>query len=132
MMFGTRTVWRQGVQVALSDPARTLADLLDDPSLGGGMRHVAQITRAYFASEMRDDSALLGYLARMGHRTVYKRLGYLAEALSLDVPEVVAACLVGKSSGLTTLDPAVKSRGRLLKRWNLWVNVHLGPGEREP
>jgi predicted transcriptional regulator of viral defense system len=40
--FGTQTVWRRRQRVMVSDPSRTVADILDDPGLGGGIRHVAR------------------------------------------------------------------------------------------
>ena len=47
-MFGLVDVWRAQNQVKVSNPARTIVDLLDDPALGGGMRHVAEVMRNYF------------------------------------------------------------------------------------
>jgi hypothetical protein len=35
-LFETRRVWRDRVPVSVSDPPRTLVDVLDDPRLGGG------------------------------------------------------------------------------------------------
>ncbi len=60
-LFGTRTVWRGRVQVAVSDPARTIVDVLDDPALVGGMRHGAEVVNAYFTEGHRDDVRLLEY-----------------------------------------------------------------------
>ncbi|MBI2403374.1 MAG: hypothetical protein HYV20_11710 [Gemmatimonadetes bacterium] len=45
-LFGTRVVSRGRVRVQGSDPPRTLFDLLDDPELGGGIRHVADVLAA--------------------------------------------------------------------------------------
>src|SRR5208337_3006610 len=39
-MFGLAVVWRGEVKVEASSPSRTIVDLLDDPRLGGGMRHI--------------------------------------------------------------------------------------------
>ncbi len=123
--FGTRAVWRRDTKVMVSDPTRTIVDLLDDPSLGGGIRHVAEIVQAYFSSDMRDDDLLQGYIARMGNRTIYKRLGFLIEILGLEIPALVAVCQQLMSSGDTVIDPTMKKKGRLLKRWNLWINARI-------
>src|SRR5271166_1772686 len=40
-LFGTRGVWRGQVKVDVSDPARTIVDMLDDPAIGGGIRHAS-------------------------------------------------------------------------------------------
>lgn len=128
--FGLASVWRGDVRVLVSDPARTLVDVLDEPALGGGMRHVAEIVAAWFERADRDDEQLLEYIARLGNRSVYKRLGYLVEALGLDVPNIVSACCVRRSTGLSRLDPDVGAPGRIDKRWNLRVNVRIARRER--
>lgn len=132
-LFGTRSVWLNATRVLLSDPARTLVDILDDPSVGGGIRHVGDVLTEYFESQHRNDDLLLDYIERLGNRTVYKRLGYLAEVLALDAPLVVETCRTNISAGYSLLDPTAKSQGRLRRRWNLRLNVKLDapnhPGE---
>jgi len=128
MLFGTRIVWRDRVQVPVSDPSRTIVDVLDAPQLGAGIRHVADVLNNYFAGEHRDDRLLLDYAARVNNGTVYKRLGYLVESLGIDVPHVVETCRTSLSAGLTFLDPSVRRPGRISKRWNLRVNVAIRRG----
>jgi predicted transcriptional regulator of viral defense system len=118
-------VWRGQLRVAVSDPSRTIVDLLDEPALGGGIRHVAEMVEQYFAGELRADEQLLDYAQRLGNRTVFKRLGYLLESLGVDAPELVAACLNRQSSGITDLDPAVPATGHISTRWNLRLNVTI-------
>lgn len=129
-LFGTRPVWRGKVRVQVSDPSRTLVDILDDPSIGGGIRQVAGVVNSYLTGSMRDEQALLSYAERIGNKTVYKRLGYVVEALSLDAPQLAETCRSRISSGYTLLDPGVDVKGRLSKRWNLWANVVLRRAER--
>src|SRR3974390_888658 len=38
--WGLRSEWRHERRVLVADPARTVAELLDVPALGGGVRHV--------------------------------------------------------------------------------------------
>jgi len=122
-LFGTRPVWRREIRVLVSDPSRTIIDLLDDPSFGGGIQHVADVLRAYFAGETRDDKLLIEYAERFGNRTVFKRLGYLVEHLSLNASDLVANCQRFQSTNIATLDPSVRLTGRIIQRWNLRVNV---------
>jgi len=122
--FGTRTVWRNGQRVLVSDPSRTIADILDDPAIGGGIRHVAAVVAEYFDGEHRDPTTLMKYLHRQGNRTAYKRLGYLLE-ISGKEPDLVSRCHDAISKGLSALDPSVKRKGRISSRWNLRVNVRL-------
>jgi predicted transcriptional regulator of viral defense system len=44
----------------------------------------------------------------------------------VDAPELVAACRDRRSAGVIALDPAVKARGRIVRRWGLRDNVGLG------
>lgn len=41
-LFGLKTFWRGSAKVSVSDPARTLLDLLAMPGSGGGIDHVAE------------------------------------------------------------------------------------------
>ena len=122
-IFGTSVVWRGQTRVHLSDPTRTIVDILDDPGIGGGMRHIAEILNTYLTSDRRDDSRLLEYANRLGNRAVFKRLGYLLQTLGVVAPNIVDACAREKSSGIVLLDPTAPRKGRILRRWNLQINV---------
>lgn len=122
-IFGTISVWRDQVKVQVSSPAKTVADVLNDPAVGGGMRQVAEVVAAYLASEHRQDDELLTMMERLGNRAAYKRLGYLIETLSLKGEGLVAACRTHLSKGYSRLDPALESRGPFLRRWNLQLNT---------
>ena len=66
-IFGTEAVWRGRTRVAVSDPARTIVDMLDDPKIGGGIRHIADILKAYLSHERRNDSLLLEHAHKLGN-----------------------------------------------------------------
>jgi predicted transcriptional regulator of viral defense system len=133
MLFGTVGVWRNSTRVNVSDPSRTIVDVLDDPRIGGGLRHGADALHEYLLSEHRDDALLISYGDRIGNRTIFKRLGYLLEnreaPAGVDAESLVSACLDRRSAGLTTLDPSSTSRGRIVRRWALRVNVDMGSVE---
>lgn len=126
-LFGLKNVWRAQVAVPVSDPSRTLIDLLDAPAMGGGIRAVADCLGNYWRGPHRDDRLLVDYAGKLGNRTVFKRLGYLAEALDLDAPDLTAGCLAGLSKGVSLLDPAGPATGRIVKRWNLRLNLEISP-----
>ncbi len=129
-LFGTTGVWRGQTPVQVSDPSRTIVDILDDPRLGGGMRNGADVLGQYLASPHRDDALLVSYGDRVANRTVFKRLGYLVEHLGVEAPSLVAACMERRSEGITSLDPSVKGPGRIMRRWRLRINVSLdSPGD---
>lgn len=123
--FGTTVVWRERIPISVSDPSRTMLDIVDDPAVGGGIRHVAGILREYWSGDLGDADLLVEYARRLGNRTVFKRLGFLLEHSEIEAPGTIQTCLENLSSGLSPLDPSVKHKGRIVKRWNLRVNVSL-------
>lgn len=126
-LFGTRTEWRGRSAVPVSDPSRTVADLLSAPSLGGGIRHVGDVLESYFDSEYLDESLLLGYVGRLGNRTAFKRLAYLAETFDFGSSSLLEHCRDSMSAGISLLDPSLPARGPQLRRWNLQVNALVSP-----
>lgn len=127
VLFGTRKVWRSRERVDVSDPTKTIVDVLDDPSIGGGIRNVADILDVYLSGDLRDDELLVGYADRLGNRTVFKRLGYLLEALAIDAPDLVETCLARRSAGIGKLDPSIQGGGHITKRWGLRANAQIQP-----
>lgn len=124
-LFGTRRVWRDGVPVPVSDRERTLVDCLDDPSVGGGLRHITEALIAYAESDGVAWEPLVEYGDRLGNRTVFKRLGYIAETLELADEEIVDACLARVSAGTGRLDPALPDKGPTTSRWGLRLNTQI-------
>lgn len=124
-IFGTSIVWRGQTKIKISDPSRTIADILDDPSIGGGIRHIADIIKQYFEGEHKDENKLFDYIKRLNNKAIYKRLGYILEALDLKFPNAVNTCLSYISKGYSYLDPASSVKGRILRRWNLRINATI-------
>lgn len=127
-LFGTSNAWIGGVKVLVSDPSKTLVDMLDDPSLGGGIRHVADILTNYFESDHKDTTLLNKYIKKMNNNTIYKRLGFLLEALEINEKAFIEICKKNISAGYSDLDPAIVSEGKITNRWNLKINVKLDKG----
>lgn len=125
-IFGLRRVWREGVPVDVSDPERTLVDCLDDPSMAGGIRHLAEAIDEWARAPRANPGLLLEYADRLGNRTVFKRLGFVAESLDLD-SQLVDACLGRISRGISLLDPDRAPSGRIATQWNLRVNASIEP-----
>lgn len=126
--FGLAPVWRTGHRVEVSDPTRTMVDLLADPAWGGGIRHVAEMLVEYVMGDHRDDDRLVAYGDRFGVGAVFKRLGYLLEELGVDADGLVGECLRRRTSGINELDPSVPARGRITTRWGIRGNVAIGQG----
>lgn len=117
--FGTRSVWRGQSKVQISDIHRTMIDMLADPATGGGIRHVADCFREYIRHKDANVNTLIQYAERLGNGAVFKRMGFLAEAMS-DQEKLVEACRARLTQGNAKLDPSVKSP-RLVSAWRLWI-----------
>lgn len=122
--WGLRTEWRDERRVMIADPARTMMELLGDPALGGGIRHVAEILENYLDAHV--PSALIEAGDRLGNGAAFKRLGYILEETDQALPELIEACNEHVTPGVSALDPTQRSSGPRAPRWHLRVNVDLG------
>ena len=126
--WGTSAVWRDERRLHVADPSRTVVDAMDDPGLVGGIRHAAEIVEAYVADH--PVATLMEYGDRLGNRTVFKRLGFIAERVLVDADELAAQCAARVSSGISQLDPTGPGGGERNAAWGLRINVAVEP--REP
>ncbi|MDE0225610.1 MAG: hypothetical protein OXP28_10780 [Gammaproteobacteria bacterium] len=118
-MFGLSPVWHGRARVNVSDIHRTLVDILAEPRLGGGIRHVQDCLTNYQLADQRNWSRLLNYVARLGNGAVYKRLGFLLERQEA-TETLLDHCASRLTAGNAKLDPNLPCP-RLVKRWRLWV-----------
>lgn len=118
-MFATKPVWRGRVKVDVSSPAKTIIDMIDNPSIGGGIRHVGDCLNAFLRDGKGSPEELISAAELLGNGAVFKRLGFLTECLG-GPEELIAACRQRLTTGNSRLDPAVASP-RLVKRWRLWI-----------
>lgn len=122
-MFGIKPVWKGQIKVSVSDPTRTVIDMLNDPQSGGGIRSTADIFINYLKSEKANIDLLLEYANQLGVGAVYKRLGFLLERYAPDKKTAINICQLSLTAGNTRLDPKDRQRGtnRLITRWKLWI-----------
>ncbi len=118
-LFGLKTLWRGSAKVAISDPARTVIDMLSAPETGGGIDHVAECLRAYLNTKTGARDPLIRYAEQFGNGVVFKRLGFLADTQLHDT-KLAAACRDRLTQGYTQIDPALPS-SNLVTAWRLWV-----------
>lgn len=119
-MFGLKTVWRGSMKVSVSDPSRTILDMLSSPELGGGIRSVQDMFRNYLDSEARNLSQVMDYAERLGNGAVFKRLGFLLETNAPQESETIERCLHNLTMGNSRIDPKMPAEA-LVGRWRLWV-----------
>ncbi len=119
-MFGLSPVWRGQVKIMVSDPARTLLDLLADPFFGGGIRSVQDMLGNYLKSEKKNLEQLIEYAGNLGNGSAFKRLGFLLEKIAPDETKALEDCRKRLTAGNARLDPKLNNK-RLITRWRLWV-----------
>jgi predicted transcriptional regulator of viral defense system len=126
-LFGTKTVWKKEKRLSVSDPTRTIVDMLSKPWAGGGIEHVIDCFRNYIESPHLNPEELVDYAERLGNAAVFKRLGFLAERVLSGDHLLVTASKSRLSKGNAQLDPAIKG-DKLVTRWRLFVPSMLSIG----
>jgi predicted transcriptional regulator of viral defense system len=125
---GVEPIWRGTARVLVSSPERTIVDGLRHPHLCGGVRHLADIMREYATLPHHDFAKLAATVSAAGGGAAWKRLGYLSEILWQSEKALAEEARRRLSAGNARLDPAVARRGKLLRRWRLWINVDVTRG----
>jgi predicted transcriptional regulator of viral defense system len=124
-MEGIGTIWRGSQRVRISSKERTIVDCLRNPELCGGIRTAASMLSQYLNSSESNPEKLLAELRSAGSGAVWKRFGYLMEALWPGRNTFISEALAKRTAGNVKLDPAVSAKGKLLRRWRLWGNVRF-------
>lgn len=109
-------------KINISDREKSLVDALDHPEYCGGLPEVAK--SLWNAKERASMDKIVSYAERMGNTAIVKRLGYLAESLSLGVDSGILLKMREMiSPGMSALDPTRPKKGTYNTRWNLLLNV---------
>ncbi|MFQ5720014.1 MAG: type IV toxin-antitoxin system AbiEi family antitoxin domain-containing protein [Acidobacteriota bacterium] len=119
-VFGVRTHWVGATRIPISDPTRTLVDMLSRPEAGPGIQHLADCLTNFVGARDSRIEDLLRYAERLGNGAVFKRLGYLLERRGITEGETLERCRRNLTRGLTHLDPAMPCP-RVVSRWRLRV-----------
>lgn len=119
-MFGLKSVWKDQLKIQVSDPHKTIIDMFDDPSIGGGMRSVIDFFGQYLSSSHFNADTLFEYASKMNNKAIFKRLGFVLSKIKPDAVVLIEHCKQNISQGNSQLDPQLKGN-RLLKKWRLWI-----------
>ncbi|MCI0450811.1 MAG: type IV toxin-antitoxin system AbiEi family antitoxin domain-containing protein [Candidatus Latescibacteria bacterium] len=130
-LVGATKLWRGTEQVLVSDREKTIVDGLSSPEWVGGIRHLAEMLDTYLRDPTRSLDKLTKRLQESERGAAGKRLGYLIDQRWPDLEPLRNAALELKTTGYIRLDPAISSRGRLNKKWGVWVNVPLERGRHD-
>jgi predicted transcriptional regulator of viral defense system len=116
--FGLKSIWHGGVRISVSDPARTIIDMLAMPEIGGGIDHTTECLSTYLRTT-GSENLLIEYAERFGNGALFKRLGYLASSI-IGNKMLADACMSRLTEGFTKLDPNLPRR-KLNTSWRVWV-----------
>ncbi len=117
--WGIKSVYIEGVRVAITDFERTLIDGLVRPELCGGFR---EVLFAFELATLRINPTVILEYAKNTSLVVCKRLGWIFEGLEL-FPEAQKQLATLPMAYAQRLDPSGKRRGDINKRWNLQENI---------
>ncbi|MDP2956002.1 MAG: hypothetical protein Q8N53_06255 [Longimicrobiales bacterium] len=110
---------RAGVGIRLTNPERTVADVLDRLDLAGG---VEEVWRSLLSVPALDAASLEEYVAVLGNRTLAAKVGYFLETRREDL--VVPRRVLDRLRASLPHAPVFFDRhsgGRLIPRWSLIV-----------
>lgn len=118
--FGLKSIWLTGVKVQISDPTRTIIDMVMFPQFCGGIRFVIDVIQSYFQSKYKDVDLLIKYLEKAQNGAAIKRLGFIIEKYYPDEEKLINYCLQNLTQGYIRISPNLDTP-RLIRRWRLWV-----------
>ncbi|MGE3318421.1 MAG: type IV toxin-antitoxin system AbiEi family antitoxin domain-containing protein [Candidatus Berkiella sp.] len=118
--YGLKSIWLTGVKVQISDPTRTILDMVLFPQFCGGIRFVMDVIQSYFQSKHKDIDLLIKYLEKAQNGAAIKRLGFIIEKYYPDEEKLINYCLQNLTQGYIRISPNLESP-RLIRRWRLWV-----------
>ena len=124
LSFGTKIIWMKEKKILVSDPHKTIVDMLYDPKLGGGIQHVMDCFKEYLKSSHKNLEQLGEYSEKLGNGAVFKRLGFLCEIELGKEHELTKLCRSRLTTGNAYLDPKLKG-GALITRWRLFVPINI-------
>jgi predicted transcriptional regulator of viral defense system len=122
--FGTKTVWKKNKKIQVSDPSKTILDMLYIPQLGGGIQHVIDCFKEYIISPHSNLEQLIEYAIKLNIGAVFKRLGFLSSKLIGENEPITLVCHQHLTKGITHIDPSFKE-GKLVGYWRLIVPENL-------
>jgi predicted transcriptional regulator of viral defense system len=126
--YGLEPVQIEATTVTVSDPERTLLDLLAHPALAGGTRQALRTVDK--ALGQVDQARLVDYALRGARSSVRQRLGLLLERAQ--APEAVLTPLleqVWRSASVPAMLPDEPRVGGLHPRWRIVLNDQLVSGD---
>lgn len=121
LRYGSIAAALEGMSVRLSDPERTLIDLLDLPGLAGSGGAAIRLVKQ--ALPRVDRAKLIEYAARGARSSTCQRLGVLLERARV-APRRLAQLRtrVLETKSVLSMDPGAPRKGPFNRRWSVIEN----------
>jgi predicted transcriptional regulator of viral defense system len=122
-IFGTKIIWRDQIKISVSDPYKTILDIIGDPYLGAGLQHTVDCLKEFkqLYSKQSDLDKLMAYAKQIGNGALFKKLGFLAEAIGFE-PPFIDECAKNLTKGYARLDKTATDKS-LVTKWRLWTGL---------
>jgi predicted transcriptional regulator of viral defense system len=119
--FGAKKTWIDSFnKVICSDLEKTFTDCLFKPDYAGGIVEVAKAMHQ--AKDKIDYEKLFEYAVRFDSQAVYKRLGYLLEAMEIGT-SITERLQKAKTDSYVLLDTELPKLGKFISRWSIRQNL---------
>jgi predicted transcriptional regulator of viral defense system len=105
-------------KITLAEKEKAIIDSLLMPKYAGGIKEI-KISLEKALKEI-DIKKLIDYAIKIDSKAVIRRLGFLLDQLKIKYPKKIEK-LIGK--GYELLDPSLKKRNNLNKKWLLDINI---------
>ena len=121
--YGSLAIDLEGMSVRISDPERTLIDLLDFPGLAGGGGEPLRMVKTALAREGVAQDRFVEYAARGARSSTCQRVGVLLERAGTS-PRRLAELRrrVLKTKSVLSMDPGAPRAGPFNRRWSVIEN----------
>lgn len=118
--LGVIDVAMEKVTVRMSDPERTLLDLIDRPGLLGSSRSALSLVRR--AIRLIDIDRIIAYATRWPRRATRQRLGYLLDRAGVERARLVSLLPDGRPTHVVSLLVDEPARGSIHSPWRVRAN----------
>ncbi|MBP6098360.1 MAG: type IV toxin-antitoxin system AbiEi family antitoxin domain-containing protein [Candidatus Levybacteria bacterium] len=117
--FATKYIWFDQNKISISDPHKTIIDMISNPKCGAGIQHTVDCFKTYI-SELFDEKIFYSYAEKMQNGSFYKRLGFLCETFLTAGHPLCILAQKRMTKGYISIDSDLVCE-QLITRWNLMI-----------
>jgi predicted transcriptional regulator of viral defense system len=122
--FGLRKEWVSHLSFMVTDFEKTLVDCCDYPEYCGG---IAECSKAFINAEKNiNPEKLINYAIEMKNSAIVKRIGYIAENISIkNIIAEIQNRKITLSPKYSILDTSLGNSGNYSSKWKLRINTEI-------